>query len=106
MRAKSPQGAGKAPVARPAKILVAHPGRERLPEAFAVLAALRCRGLSAVGFPDEKKHAQQMRWADRMGIEVVVTVDADGTLHAKHLATGDTIRAKDADELANALGRG
>ena len=41
-----------------------------------------------------------------MGIEVVVTVDADGTLHAKHLATGDTIRAKDADELANALGRG
>jgi histidyl-tRNA synthetase len=95
--------AGGEPKAPPAEILVAHPGRDRLPEAFALLRALRALGRSAIAYPAEAKHDKQMRWADRMGVPFVVTLDPAGALHAKDLASGRTFTAADANGLLAAL---
>ncbi|MGE0192106.1 MAG: histidine--tRNA ligase [Planctomycetota bacterium] len=72
----------------PADVLVVHPGEEDLPRAFAIAAALRRAGIGAEVFPEDKKHGQQMRYADKAGIPLVVTVEADGGWHAKRLADG------------------
>lgn len=74
--------------ATPSDVLIVHPGAAALPRAFAAAAALRKAGLATEVFPEDKKHGQQMRYADRQGIPYVVTVEADGGWHAKRLADG------------------
>ncbi len=69
-------------------VLVVHPGAAGLARAFSVAAALRRAGLPTEVYPEDRKHAQQMRYADRVGVRVVVTVEADGGWHGKRLVDG------------------
>ena len=94
--------AGATPFAS-ADILVAHPGLDRLENAFALAAGLRARGFSVEVYPEPKKHGAQMRYADRQGIRFVFTVDDDGTLHGKDLKSGATFGAGSAGEAAKAV---
>ena len=80
----------EAQVASPSRVLVTHPGDDHLPEAFAFAAGLRAAGIPCEVFPQEKKHAQQMRYADRKGIPFVFTRNDDGTFHGKRMADGET----------------
>jgi histidyl-tRNA synthetase len=94
---------GALPEATPADVMVAHPGSSRLETAFSLAADLRRRGLAVEVFPEERKHAAQLRYADRRKIRFVLTPDPDGSLHGKDLATGDTFGAETADAIYGAL---
>ncbi len=87
----------------PCDVMVAHPGAERLPRAFALAAALRGASYAVEVFPEERKHAAQMRYADRRRIRFVLTLDDDGTVHGKDLVEGGTFDAADAPGVAHAL---
>jgi histidyl-tRNA synthetase len=85
-----PRGAGGTAV------LVTHPETGDPGPAFALAAALRRAGLSTEMYPEPRRHATQMRFADRKGTRLVLTVDADGSAHGKDLATGESFHAPDA----------
>lgn len=89
----------EAPSAAAAQVMVAHPDQERLGEAFAVAGAVRSAGYSVEVFPHTRKHDKQMRYADRHGIAVAVTLDQDGHFFAKRLADGASTKAADIQTL-------
>ncbi len=80
-------------------VLVANPGADQLPGAFSLAAQLRRLGLACEVYPEHRKHGQQMRYADRRRIPVVLTIDPDGSLFAKRLADGETQKGADLDSL-------
>ena len=80
-------------------VLIANPGEAQSGAAFKLAAALRRHGLSSEVFPEPRKHGQQMRYADRRGVGVVLTIDADGSLFAKRLSDGETQKGADLDSL-------
>jgi histidyl-tRNA synthetase len=88
----------------PADVMVIHPGEARLLEAFRLAAALRERGLAAEVYPEPRKHGAQMRYGDRQGIPLVLTLDDDGTVHGKYLKTGETFEAADEEAVLMRFG--
>ena len=76
---------------------------DRLDVAFAFAAGLREHGLSASVYPEPKKHGAQMRYADRLGIRFVFTLDADGTVHTKDLVAGEAFIVSTAEEAAGEI---
>jgi histidyl-tRNA synthetase len=82
----------------PSQVLLTHPGPEHLVPAFALAQALRDAGLRVEVYPEDKKHAAQMKYADRQGIRFALTRDADGSWHAKDLAQGATAQLADTAE--------
>jgi histidyl-tRNA synthetase len=90
------EGGSAAASRSPAQVLVTHPGADALPRAFALAQALRDGGLAVEIYPEEKKHGAQMKYADRQGLRVALTRDADGSWHAKDLAQGATAQLPDA----------
>lgn len=87
-RAGADGGPARRGARSPAEVLVTHPGEEGLADAFALAQALRDAGLRVETFPDERKHATQMKYADRQLIRFTLTRNADGTWHAKDLRSG------------------
>jgi histidyl-tRNA synthetase len=69
----------------PAEVMITHPGATGLPSAFFVAARLREAGLKVEVYPEDRKHPAQMKYADRQGIEWVLTRFDDGHWQAKNL---------------------
>jgi histidyl-tRNA synthetase len=82
------QGGAPAPSKGPAQVLVVHPGDDALAPAFALARALRRAGLRVETFPEARKHGAQMKYADRQGLRLALTHNADGTWHGKDLRDG------------------
>jgi histidyl-tRNA synthetase len=80
----------------PSVALVTHAGEDRMEAAFALAGALRRAGVPAEVFPEPKKHAQQMRYADRQGIAFVFTPEEEGGFHGKRMRDGETRNLPDA----------
>jgi len=83
-------GQGPAAGARsPAEIVFTHPLAEHGPAAltavFALAQRLRDEGWKVEIYPDDRKHAAQMKYADRQGLRFALTRNADGSWHAKDL---------------------
>jgi histidyl-tRNA synthetase len=76
--------------------LVAHPEDGRTEAAFAFAAELRREGVAAEVYPEARKHAVQMRYADRLGIPFVFTPEPGGGFHAKRMRDGATSAVADA----------
>jgi histidyl-tRNA synthetase len=99
LAALAEKGEAAAPRAGP-DAMVAHAGDAALARAFGFAQGLRDGGLRAEVFPEERKHAAQMKYADRRGIRFVFTPDPGGSFHGKDLVTGETF---DVDAAAAAL---
>jgi histidyl-tRNA synthetase len=82
------QGSASA-VLSPAEVLLTHPSAEQGPAAldavFALSQRLRAEGLKVETFPEDKKHGQQMKYADRQGVAFALTRNPDGSWHGKNL---------------------
>ncbi len=82
------QGAASAALS-PAEVLLTHPSAEQGPAAldavFALSQRLRAEGLKVETFPEDKKHGQQMKYADRQGLAFALTRNPDGSWHGKNL---------------------
>lgn len=86
-------------------VLVTHPESGDATAAFALAAVLRREGFAVETYPEARKHATQMKFADRKGLRFAVTLDADGSVHGKDLRAGTTFTAKDAATTADELAR-
>jgi len=86
-------------------VLVTHPEGGDATAAFALAAVLRREGFAVETYPEARKHATQMKFADRKGLRFAVTLDADGSVHGKDLRAGTTFTAKDAATTADELAR-
>jgi histidyl-tRNA synthetase len=88
------EGGSGAASKSPAQVLLTHPDADQGPAAleqvFALARALRAAGVRVETYPEPKKHAAQMKYADRQGLALAVTRDPDGTWHAKDLASHAT----------------
>lgn len=84
-------------------VLVTHPESGDAAPGFALASALRGEGLAVETYPEARKHAAQMKFADRKGLRFVVTLDAGGSLHGKDLVSGETFDAPDAHSLADEI---
>jgi histidyl-tRNA synthetase len=85
-------------------VLVTHPESGGAGPAFALASRLRRAGLRVETFPEPRKHGAQMRYADKRGIRFVATLDPDGSVQGKDLATSESFHAP-AGGLAEELGR-
>jgi histidyl-tRNA synthetase len=94
---------GKLPARRADGVLVTHPESGDAAPAFALAAAVRAAGLSVETYPEPKKHATQMKFADKKGLRFVLTLDPSGSVHGKDLASGDVFDAKDASGVSAEL---
>lgn len=85
------EGGAGATSRSPAQVLLTHPEAGSPPEAlaavFALAERLRTAGIRVETYPEPRKHAAQMKYADRQGLAVAITRNADGSWHAKDLAT-------------------
>ncbi len=91
-------------------VLVAHPDPKDADAAgataaFALAAAIRAGGFSVETYPEPKKHAAQMKYADKKGVRFVLTVDAGGRVHGKDLRGGAVFDEADAAGAVAALAR-
>jgi histidyl-tRNA synthetase len=86
--------------ARPSGVLVTHPESGDAGPAFALARALRSEGLAVETYPEPRKHAAQMKFADKKGLRFVATLDPAGSVHAKDLASSEAFDAKDAKAAA------
>lgn len=73
-----------------AQALIVNTGPTSALSAFAFASQLRAAGLSTEVYPEEKKHAKQMHYADRQGIAFVFTPDPQGGFHGKRMLDGAT----------------
>ena len=71
-------------------VLVTLPESGDATAAFALAAAVRRGGLVVEVYPEQRRHANQLRYADRSGARLVLSVDADGVVQAKSMRTGAT----------------
>jgi histidyl-tRNA synthetase len=86
-------------------VLVTHPEGGDLAGAFALAAALRREGFLVETYPEPRKHAAQMKFADKKGLRFAVTLDASGGVHGKDLRAGTTFDVRDAAAAADELRR-
>jgi histidyl-tRNA synthetase len=101
-----PGAAAPAASRSPAEVLVVHPEEGALASAFALAGALRAAGLRVETFPEAKKHGAQMKYADRQGLRLALTRNADGTWHGKDLRDGTSAAlGTEPDVVAWALAR-
>ena len=87
---------GKLAGTRTTAALVTHPESGDPAPAFALAAAVRRDGFAVETYPEARKHAAQMKFADRKGLRFVLTLDPSGSVHAKDLASGDVFDASPA----------
>jgi histidyl-tRNA synthetase len=88
-------GASTAPA-----VLVTQPEEGDPAGAVGLAGELRRAGVSAEAFPERRKHANQMKYADKRGVRGVLTLDADGSVHGKDLKTSQAFRVARADVVA------
>jgi histidyl-tRNA synthetase len=84
-------------------VLVTHPEQGDALGAFALAAAVRRLGFSVETYPEPRKHAAQMKYADKKGLRFALTLDPDGHVHGKDLGSGEIFEAVDAASAAKAL---
>ncbi len=71
-----------------ALVVIAHPEATGLQALARLAAELRSAGIDVEQYPTARKHKAQMRFADDRGARIMLTLDADGTVLVKDLATG------------------
>ena len=86
-------------------VLVTHPETGDATQAFALAASLRSAGFAVETYPEPRKHATQMKFADRKGLRFAATIDPDGSIHGKDLRSGAVFTAPDAASAADELAR-
>ena len=86
-------------------VIVTHPETGDASAAFALAAALRREGFAVETYPEPRKHAAQMKFADRKGLRFAVTIDPDGSIHGKDLRGKAVFTAPDAASAADELSR-
>jgi histidyl-tRNA synthetase len=84
-------------------VLVVHPEQGDARGAFALAAAVRRLGFCVETYPEPRKHAAQMKYADRKGLRFALTLDPDGHVHGKDLRSGEVFEGVDAATAAQAL---
>ncbi len=90
----------------PSAVLVTHPEEpSRLAQVFALATALRSAAIATETYPEPRKHAAQMKYADRRAIPFALTVDADGSIHGKVLRDGTTFTAATARDAVEEIRR-
>jgi histidyl-tRNA synthetase len=103
MEALAEKGRLAAPAAA-RSVLVTHPEHGPATAQFALAAAVRREGFPVETYPEPRKHAAQLKYADKKGVRFALTVDADGSVHGKDLRAGEAFHARDAagavDEMA------
>lgn len=76
----------------PAKVLVTVFDADMLPASFALATELRQAGINVVCYPEATKLAKQFKYADRIGVQVVLVLGPDeqqaGQVAIKDLKTG------------------
>ena len=86
---------GASDVRTPADALIVQFDRQRLGEYFALAARLRGEGFCVDVFPEPKKLAQQFKYADRVGVPLVIIAGEDefaaGLWRVKRMRDGATI---------------
>lgn len=88
----------------PSRVLVAFTEPQRHAAAFALAQSLRDAGIATEVYPEARKHGAQMKYADRQGIQVVVTANAEGGFHAKRMSTGETTAVSEVASLIDWIG--
>ena len=73
----------------PARVLVSVTSEETRDQSVAVARALRQRDIATEVSPSARKFGQQIRFAERRGINYVWFVDEDGGHSVKNIVTGD-----------------
>jgi len=90
----------------PAPVLVTVFDAERLPESLALAALLRRSGVKVTCYPEPAKLPKQFKFADRMGMRLVLVVGPDeaakGQVTVKDLASGTQETVK-RDQLISAI---
>ena len=86
-------------------VMVTHPEGGDPAAGFALAARLRSEGLSVETYPEPRKHAAQMKFADKKGLRFALTVDPDGSVHGKDLHTSESFQAPDAASAADEIHR-
>ena len=78
----------------PAKVLVAFFDSTRLHDYLRMAGRLRAAGIGVEVYPEPKKLAAQLRYADRRGFRIALIAGedefAEGTCQLKDLATGES----------------
>ncbi|HVX13249.1 MAG TPA: histidine--tRNA ligase [Pirellulales bacterium] len=94
-------------VTTPAEVLVVYFVAERLHDYLRVAARLRAAGLGVEIYPEAKRLGQQLKYADRRGFKVAIIAGDDelatGNCQIKNLASGESITAPLAGDLAAAV---
>jgi histidyl-tRNA synthetase len=86
-------------------VLVTHPEQGDPAPSFGLAAAVRRLGFRVESYPEPRRHAAQMKYADRKGVRFTLTLDPGGGIHAKDLRSGEVFAAADAAAAARELGR-
>ena len=79
-------------VTTPAPVFIAYFDADRLHDYLKLAAAIRAAGIGVEIFPDPKRLAQQLKYADRRGFRIALIAGSDefdgGTCQVKDLSTG------------------
>jgi histidyl-tRNA synthetase len=98
------EGGAGAASRSPAEVLITHPeaeqGAKAVEECFALARRLRATGRRVEIYPEARKHAAQMKYADRQGVRFALTRDADGTWRVKDLTSHAAETLPDAEHVA------
>ena len=86
-------------------VIVTHPESGDPTASVALAAAVRAEGFAVEAYPEARKHAAQMKFADKKGLRFALTLDPDGSVHGKDLRGGESFTAKDASEACDELTR-
>ena len=85
----------------PASVLVTVFSEEFLAESLALSAELRDSGINVMNYPEATKMKKQFKFADKMGIKIVLVVGADeveaGQVAVKSLLSGEQVKVARAD---------
>jgi histidyl-tRNA synthetase len=84
-------------------VLVTHPESGDASASFALAAAVRAEGFEVETYPEPRKHATQMKSADKKGLRFALTLDAGGRVHGKDLRGGTAFDVAGAAEAAAAM---
>ncbi len=84
-------------------VIVTHPEAGDPAGAFALAAAVRAAGFPVETFPEPRKHATQMKFADKKGLRFALTLDPNGTVHGKDLRRGESFDAPTVEAAAAEL---
>ena len=82
----------------PAPVMVTVFGEERLPGALNLAAEIRAGGLNVFSYPDPIKLQKQLKYADRMGAQLVVIMGPDE--EASQLVTIKNLKTRDQETVS------